>query len=175
MEVTIPNDIEKRVLDMLDRTFENSSKEFADLARNEANKVEAEMSAKVAVDKGTLKASIGVIKSKKNNNFFWIGPQYSNRNSSFEGGNHAHLVEFGSKERYMKKGLLAGGFTRVSGGTKKFTGKHENIPYAGKYLGAMKPKPFIRPTYDLMGTSIIENLKRGTELIVKKQGQKQGL
>lgn len=75
----------------------------------------------------------------------------------------------------MKKGLLAGGFTRSSGGTKKFSGKHENIPYAGKYLGAMKPKPFIRPTYDLMGTSIIENLKRGTELIVKKQGQKQGL
>ena len=175
MNVTIPNDIEKRVLEMLDKTFENSSKAFIDLAHNEANRVEVEMAAKVAVDKGTLKASIGVVKSKKNNYFFWVGPQYSNKSSAFEGGNHAHLVEYGTKERYMKKGLLAGGFTRVSGGTQKFKGKPEYAPYAGKYLGTMVSKPFLRPTYDSLGASIMENLKKGTEKIVKEQANKQGI
>jgi hypothetical protein len=175
MKVTLPNDTEKKVLELLDKTFANSEKQFADLAHNEANKVEVEMAAKVAVDKGTLKASIGVVKSKKNNYFFWVGPQYSNKSSAFEGGNHAHLVEYGTKERYMKKGLLAGGFTRVSGGTQKFKGKPEYAPYAGKYLGTMVSKPFIRPTYDSMGASIIESLKKGTEKIVAEQGNKQGI
>jgi len=175
MKVTLSNDIEKKVLELLDKTFANSEKQFADLAHNEANKVEVEMAAKVAVDKGILKASIGVIKSKKSNYFFWVGPQYSNKSSAFEGGNHAHLVEYGTKERYMKKGLLAGGFTRVSGGTQKFKGKPEYAPYAGKYLGTMVSKPFIRPTYDSMGASIIESLKKGTEKIVAEQGNKQGI
>ena len=175
MKVTLPNDTEKKVLELLDKTFANSEKQFADLAHNEANKVEVEMAAKVAVDKGTLKASIGVVKSKKNNYFFWVGPQYSNKSSAFEGGNHAHLVEYGTKERYMKKGLLAGGFTRVSGGTQKFKGKPEYAPHAGKYLGTMVSKPFIRPTYDSMGASIIESLKKGTEKIVAEQGNKQGI
>jgi len=175
MEVTIPNDIESRVLNLLDKTFENSLKEFTSLANNEALKVETEMQTRVLVNEGTLKASIGVVKSKKNNFFFWVGPQYSNKHSAFEGGNHGHLVEFGTKERYMKKGLLAGGFTRVSGGTQKFKGKHENTPYAGKYTGIMTAKPFIRPTYDSLGASIIENLKKGTEKIVAEQGAKQGL
>jgi len=175
MKVTLPNDTEKKVLELLDKTFANSEKQFADLAHNEANKVEVEMAAKVAVDKGTLKASIGVVKSKKNNFFFWVGPQYSNKSSAFQGGNHAHLVEYGTKERYMKKGLLAGGFTRVSGGTQKFKGKPEYAPYAGKYLGTMVSKPFIRPTYDSMGATIIENLKKGTEKIVAEQGNKQGI
>ena len=175
MKVTLPNDTEKKVLELLDKTFANSEKQFADLAHNEANKVEVEMAAKVAVDKGTLKASIGVVKSKKNNFFFWVGPQYSNKSSAFQGGNHAHLVEYGTKERYMKKGLLAGGFTRSSGGSEKFKGKPEYVPYAGKYLGTMVSKPFIRPTYDSMGTSIIESLKKGTEKIVAEQGTKQGI
>ena len=175
MKVTLPNDTEKKVLELLDKTFANSEKQFADLAHNEANKVELEMAAKVAVDKGTLKASIGVVKSKKNNFFFWVGPQYSNKSSAFEGGNHAHLVEYGTKERYMKKGLLAGGFTRSSGGSQKFKGKPEYAPYAGKYLGTMVSKPFIRPTYDSMGASIIESLKKGTEKIVAEQGNKQGI
>jgi hypothetical protein len=175
MKVTLPNDIEKKVLDLLDKTFANSEKDFTALANTEANKIEVEMSSKVTVDKGTLKNSIGVIRSKKNNFFFWVGPQYSNKSSSFEGGNHAHLVEYGTKERYMKKGLLAGGFTRVSGGTQKFKGKPEYAPYAGKYLGIMTSKPFLRPTYDSMGATIIENLKKGTEKIVKEQGNKQGI
>jgi hypothetical protein len=175
MKITLPNDTEKKVLELLDKTFANSEKQFADLAHNEANKVELEMAAKVAVDKGTLKASIGVVKSKKNNFFFWVGPQYSNKSSAFQGGNHAHLVEYGTKERYMKKGLLAGGFTRSSGGAEKFKGKPEYVPYAGKYLGTMVSKPFIRPTYDSMGASIIESLKKGTEKIVAEQGNKQGI
>ena len=49
------------------------------------------------------------------------------------------------------------------------------MPYAGKYLGTMVSKPFIRPTYDSMGASIIENLKKGTEKIVKEQANKQGI
>jgi hypothetical protein len=39
----------------------------------------------------------------------------------------------------------------------------------------MVSKPFIRPTYDSMGASIIESLKKGTEKIVAEQGNKQGI
>jgi hypothetical protein len=176
MKVTLPTDIEKKVLDLLDKTFANSEKDFTVLAHNEANKIEVEMQSRTPVAEGTLKASIGVVKSKKNNFFFWVGPQYSNKSSAFEGGNHAHLVEFGTKERYMKKGLFAGGFTRESGGAQKFKGIPEYVPYAGKSTGKMKTnKAFIRPTYDSMGASIIENLKKGTEKIVAEQGNKQGI
>lgn len=175
MKVTVPNDTAKKVTDLLNTTFENSTTEIAAMVKNEASKIEVEIKSRIAVDKGTLKASIGVVRSKKNNYFFWIGPQYSNRNSAFEGGNHAHLVEYGSKQRYMKKGLLAGGFTRVSGGAKKFTGSHKNIPYAGKSTGVMTSKPFLRPTYDNLGQTIIDNLKKFTAKIVSKNGAKQGL
>lgn len=176
MEVKIPNDIASKVLKLLDNTFEQSMQGFKDLARNEANKIEVEMKNRSAVNKGTLKASIGVVQSKKNNNFFWVGPQYSNRNSAFEGGNHGHLLEYGTKERYMKKGLYAGGFTRESGGTKKFSGTALYEPFAGKYTGKMNTsKAFIRPTYDNLGASIIADLKKATETIVKENGRKQGL
>ena len=176
MQIILPNNTEKKVLELLDKTFANSEKQFTDLAHTEANKIQVEMASKVPVDSGNLKASIGVIKSKKSNYFFWVGPQYSNKNTPFVGGNHAHLVEYGSKERYMKKGLFAGGFTRESDGAQKFKGYGKYAPYAGKRTGKMKTKgAFMRPTYDSLGASIIENLKKGTEKIVKEQGNKQGI
>lgn len=176
MEVKLPQNIDKIVSDMLTQTFDQSAKSFQDIVLGEANAILQNMSSRVHVDQGTLKASLGIYKSKKNPLFNWVGPEYSNRYSIATGGNHAHLVEFGSKERYMKKGLLAGGFTRKSGGAEKFKGKSEHVPYAGKSTGVMPTTgAFIRPTYDSMGASTLASLKNKVLIEVEKNGTKQGL
>jgi HK97 gp10 family phage protein len=175
MTVTLPTNIEATVLNMINKTIDVSEPQLKKIVEVQAENISNVMQSKVTVDKGTLKASIGVSKSKKNNYFFWVGPQYAGKNSLFEGGNHGHLVEFGTKERYMKKGLFAGGFTRKSQGTEKFKGFGEYTPFAGKYTGVMKASPFVRPTYDSLGSTVIDNIKKETEKIILKEGDKQGL
>jgi hypothetical protein len=163
MTVTLPTNIEATVLNMINKTIDVSEPQLKKIVEGEAENISNVMQSKVTVDKGTLKASIGVSKSKKNNYFFWVGPQYAGKNSLFEGGNHAHLIEYGTKERYMKRGLMAGGFTRESQGTEKFKGKFgEYTPFAGKYTGSMTASTIcIRPTYDKMGGStVIEQHKK---------------
>lgn len=172
---TIQNDVESVVKNALKNTFEQSDSEFVKIVDLAANDLMNKMQSIVAVDKGNLKSSIGVINSKKNNKFKWVGPQYSNRNSAFVGGNHAHIVEFGTKERYMKKGLLPGGFTRSSGGTKKFAGLPKYAPYAGKFLGTVQSQPFVRPTIDNYGPSTIDTLKQKVLKIVEQNGAKNNL
>ena len=172
---TINVNVEQIVKKSLENTFEQCENDFIKIAQKQADFIKSKMQDIVSVDKGDLKRSIDVVNSRKNNKFFWVGPQYSNRNSAFVGGNHAHLVEFGSKERYMKKGLLPGSFTRGSGGTKKFTGQNNYEPFAGKWLNKMPQKPFVRPTADNYGTQIIETLKNQTKDTVLKQGKRNGL
>lgn len=175
MNITLPKNIEQTISNALEKTFDQSAKGFHDIVLAEANAISQNMASRVPVNLGALKASIGVNKSKKNPLFVWVGPQYSNKSSLSEGGNHAHLVEFGSKARYMKRGLIAGEFTRESGGSKKFEGLPRHAPYAGKFTGVMPATPFVRPTFDSMGTTSISNLKAKVLTEVGRQAQKQGL
>lgn len=178
IKVIKPTDVESKVKIQLEIVIENSSKEFERIVTNLANEILGEMYLNAPTKTGVLDASLAVMPSKKNIYFKWVGPRYSNKNSynKGEGGNHAHLVEYGTKERYMKKGLFAGGFTRESGGAEKFKGKFKHKPFAGKYTGKMKTNgAFIRPTYDKMGGYILATLKKLTEQVVKEQANKQGI
>ena len=177
IRVDKPTDVESRVKVQIEIVIDNSSKEFERIVSKLADEILGEMYLNAPTKTGVLDASLAVMPSKKNIYFKWVGPRYANRRSDNkgEGGNHAHLVEYGTKERYMKKGLFAGGFTRESGGAQKFKGYGKYAPYAGKYTGIMTAKPFIRPTYDKMGSYILATLKKLTEQVVKEQGNKQGI
>ena len=177
IRVDKPTDVESKVKVQIEIVIDNSSKEFERIVSKLADEILGEMYLNAPTKTGVLDASLAVMPSKKNIYFKWVGPRYANRRSynKGEGGNHAHLVEYGTKERYMKKGLLEGGFTRESGGSQKFKGKYEHKPFAGKYTGIMTAKPFIRPTYDKMGSYILATLKKLTEQVVKEQANKQGI
>lgn len=177
IEVIKPNQVDNYVKYHLDNTFNSADPRFQKIVSKLAAEIESELQYAAPEKTSTLRFSIKIFKSRKNRYFMWVGPEYTNRRSynKGEGGNHAHLVEYGTKERYMKKGLLAGGFTRESGGTVTFKGKHKNIPYAGKYTGKMGAKPFMRPTYDKMNNYIINSLKEATLLAVKIEAEKNGL
>ena len=136
--------------------------------------MQAEITANGTVKNGTLRNSIRSFVSKKNPNFIWVGPDY--RVYSGGGGYHAHFIEYGTKERYMKKGLLAGGFTRKSGGSEKFKGKHQWKPYAGKYTGkAPSDKPFLRPVHDKYGNQILSMMYNEAQRIIIEECKKNGI
>lgn len=128
-----------------------------------------------SVDDGILLDSIRSFTSRKNpDTFIWIGPDYR-RFTGPGGGYHAHLVEYGTKERYMKRGLLPGGYTRSSGGTKKFSGRNNYKPFAGKWLNKAEAKPFIRPVIDVHGSKILDMLYKGAQKAVVEEFKKRGI
>ena len=133
------------------------------------------ISANGNVDSGLLRDSIRTFVSRKNpNNFIWIGPDYR-RFTGPGGGFHAHFIEYGTKERYMKRGLLPGGFTRESAGSKKFSGKPQYAPYAGKYTGNTQATPFIRPVMDNYGSKILDMLYAEAQRIIFEEAEAAGL
>jgi HK97 gp10 family phage protein len=111
---------------------------------------------------GHLRNSISAFQSKKNENFLWVGPRYEGKNGLFKGGNHAHLVEYGTVDRYV-------------GVKSKYVAA--NLSKAGVrqgFKGKMTPHPFIRPAYDKMKGTIlkllIEGYNKTIEDIAKKTG-----
>lgn len=177
IKVDIPNDSGSKVKFQLQEVFQSCDSEFQNIISKIAYVLAGEMQDQAPLKTGILRDSIGRFKSKKNIYFMWVGPTYTNKRSYNKGfgGNHAHLVEYGTKERYMKKGLLPGGFTRESNGEKKFTGKSNSKPFAGKNVGAMTANPFIRRTYDIHGNFVLETIKKATILAIEKQAKQQGL
>lgn len=157
----------------------NNNYFFHDIISKAGQEVEALMKNQIisngTVASGMLRDSIRTFVSKKNPNFIWIGPDYRIYNGQ-GGGYHAHFIEYGTKERYMKKGLLAGDFTRKSGGSQKFKGPHKWKPYAGKYTGRMKgDRPFLRPVHDLYGNQILKMIYEGAQSIIFAECEKQGI
>lgn len=151
---------------------------FTQIVNNAGKRVEDLIKTKLVANgssrSGLLADSIRTFPSKVNPYFLWVGPDYRQR-SGPGGGHHAHLVEYGTKERYMKKGLLPGGFTRSSGGAKKFTGFGIFTPTVGKATGKAPAKPFIRPVYDEYGDAIIDMLIEDTWKAIKDEATKTGI
>lgn len=112
---------------------------------------------------GHLRNSISAFPSKKNENFLWVGPRYAGKGSLFVGGNHAHLVEYGTVERYT--------------GTKsKYVAKElaRNKVKQG-YKGKMTPHPFIRPAYDKMKGTVLKLLIDGYNKTIEDIAKKTGV
>lgn len=176
--VVKPDSVESHVKIQIENVFNSADSRLLKIINDLATEIESELDAAAPEKTGTLRFSIKKFRSRKNKYFMWVGPEYTNKHSlnKGDGGNHAHLVEFGTKERYMKKGLFAGGYTRESQGAEKFKGKAIWKPFAGKYTGKMKTnKAFIRPTYDKMGSYILQKLAEAAKLAIKIEAEKQGL
>jgi len=127
------------------------------------------------VDTGRLRESIGFIdRSKSKSRTKWrAGVIIGARNyGSFRGmGAHAFLVEFGTAERVMLKGLRPGGITQKS--MEKYSGHGAYTPRAGKSTGQVVGRRFMQKTFDanadLVGRQIIANIE---EQLKKKHTKK---
>ena len=142
---------------------EQNFQDIAKVNQSVANDLIIALRSAVPVDKGNLRNSIESFKSKKNANFLWVGPKYSSKKSMFEGGNHAHLIEYGTVDRYV-------------GSRSKYVAA--NLAKAGVkqgFKGRMTAHPFIRPTYDKMKNSLLEKLKKGYEKVIIDAGKKTGV
>jgi HK97 gp10 family phage protein len=142
---------------------ESNFKDIEKVNQTVANDLIIAIKSAVPVNTGDLKNSIESFKSKKNTNFLWVGPNYSTKKSMFKGGNHAHLVEYGTVDRYV-------------GSKSKYVAA--NLSKAGVkqgFKGKMPAHPFIRPTYDKMKTSLLEKLKKGYESVIVEAAKKTGV
>ena len=106
--------------------------------------------------------SISMFPSKKNPNFLWVGPRYEGKNGLYKGGNQAHLVEYGTVDRYV-------------GVKSKYVAKElsKNKVKQG-FRGKMPAKPFIRPTYDKMRGSLLQKLSNGYAKVIMDIANKTG-
>jgi len=131
-----------------------------------------EMKARAPIKEGKLRESITVWSGKRRPYRVYVGPNYrwwglrkGGRGVRFgKGGSIAHIIEYGTVNRVMQKGLRAGGITDVT--MQKFKGPPQFAPYKGKSTGVVAARPFIRPAlaatkkeieYNLQ-TKVVENI-----------------
>ena len=62
---------------------------------------------------------------------------------------HAHLVEFGTVERFLAKAYIR---------TKNYRGRMKSIKIDGRSTGIMPPDPFLRPAWDANKDEVLANL-----------------
>lgn len=126
------------------------------------------MKSKVPVDTGMLRQSISVWSAKRRPYRVYVGPSYK----IFDGGRIAHIIEYGTVERVMKKGLRAGVITQTT--MQKFAGPPIFAPYKGKRTGVVSARPFIRPAVASTSEEISNRLKQNVLELVTLKARKLG-
>jgi HK97 gp10 family phage protein len=147
--------------------------QFVEEKLNDVTKVEADnlvvlLKNRIATNDnvltGTLKNSITVYPSKKNPTYMWVGADYrrSKNIQGIGGGYAAHLVEFGTVDRYV-------------GVKSKYVAKALSKAGVRKgYRGKMPVKPFMRPVYDENKAKVLQNLEKGYWKKIEEEAIKQG-
>ena len=135
---------------------------------NAAQPLIDEMKARVPVDTGRLRNSITVWSAKKNPYRVYVGPSYKLGG----GGRVAHILEYGTVERVMAKGLRAGGITQST--MQVFQGPRKFAPYKGKRLGAVVARPFIRPAVEAVNDVVVRNLQQNILANLAMRAEKLG-
>ena len=104
---------------------------------------------------------------------YYIGPRYtagSGLRVSY-GGNAAHLLEFGTVERYRANSKLGGVGKRVKGKSTGIKGV-----YGAKIsTGKVNPYGVIRKAVDATSPQCVQILSTGINDLIKKQAKLQGL
>lgn len=127
-----------------------------------------EMRTRAPKDKGALARSIDVWNARKTPYRVWVGPSYK----LGQGGRHAHLVEYGTAERVMKKGLRAGNITQAT--MQVFRGPSYFRPFAGKRVGVMPAQPFIRNSVQATGDQVKQNIHNAVSMLIFSRAKQQG-
>lgn len=117
---------------------------------------------------GDINIVINAIRSKKTKNRVIVGPD---RKAS-RGWQLSHILEYGTVERYMKKGLRAGNITQKT--MRPFQGPNYFRPYAGKYTGVMPARSFIRTAVDRSQPDVIKAIAESLDVKIEKKKQSLG-
>jgi hypothetical protein len=103
---------------------------------------------------------------------YFVGPRYTGASSLYSyGGNAAHLLEYGTVERFRAN-------TKLSGIGKKVKGKSTGIKgvYGAKIsTGKVKPYGVIRAAVDSTKENSIQIMTKGINELIRKQARAEGL
>ncbi len=125
---------------------------------------------------GALRDSVTAFRRnrKKGEPYFtyFVGPRYTGSSSLYSyGGNAAHLLEFGTVERYRANSKLGGVGKRIKGKSTGIKGV-----YGAKIsTGKVNPYGVIRKAVDATSPQCVQILSNGINDLIKKQAKLQGL
>lgn len=159
----------KMALESLAGTGAITTKDINKVLMDAAQPLIADMKSRAPKDTGRLANSITVWSAKRRPYRVYVGPSYK----LWAGGRIAHIIEYGTVERFMKKGLRAGGITQST--MEPFKGKPEWVPYKGKSTGVVPARPFIRPAVEATQTQVIERLRNNMLVVIANKAKKAGL
>jgi len=131
MEVRIEGvgDVEKQLQDLMKKLGADKVEPvLLNAAKDLAKEMKSNLARVTDEKTGNLKKAIGAKKLKRylDNPAAGAGIKYG-----YKGGNHAHLIEYGTAERFHK---------------------------SGKSVGAIQPRPFVRPAWDTNKDRIINGI-----------------
>jgi hypothetical protein len=103
---------------------------------------------------------------------YFVGPRYTGSASLYSyGGNAAHLLEYGTVERFRANTKLGGVGKRVKGKSTGIKGV-----YGAKIsTGFVKPHGIIRAAVDSTKTTSIQIMTSGINGLIRKQAKAEGL
>jgi hypothetical protein len=103
---------------------------------------------------------------------YFVGPRYTGSASLYSyGGNAAHLLEYGTVERYRANTKLGGVGKRVKGKSTGIKGV-----YGAKIsTGRVKPYGVIRAAVDSTKPTSIQIMTSGINELIRKQAKAEGL
>ena len=103
---------------------------------------------------------------------YFVGPRYTGSASLYSyGGNAAHLLEYGTVERYRANTKLGGVGKRVKGKSTGIKGV-----YGAKIsTGRVKPYGVIRAAVDSTKPTSIQIMTNGINELIRKQAKAEGL
>jgi hypothetical protein len=103
---------------------------------------------------------------------YFVGPRYTGSSSLYSyGGNAAHLLEYGTVERYRANTKLGGVGKRVKGKSTGIKGV-----YGAKIsTGFVKPYGVIRAAVDSTKENSIQIMTSGINELIRKQAKAEGL
>jgi hypothetical protein len=103
---------------------------------------------------------------------YFVGPRYTGSSSLYSyGGNAAHLLEYGTVERYRANTKLGGIGKRVKGKSTGIKGV-----YGAKIsTGRVKPYGVIRAAVDSTKPTSIQIMTSGINELIRKQARAEGL
>jgi len=103
---------------------------------------------------------------------YFVGPRYTGSASLYSyGGNAAHLLEYGTVERFRANTKLGGVGKRVKGKSTGIKGV-----YGAKIsTGRVKPYGVIRAAVDSTKTTSIQIMTSGINGLIRKQAKAEGL
>lgn len=167
-----------KTIQMLSQTDWLAEADINQVVKNAAQPMVEAIKAGYAVHTktGALRDSVMAFRRnrKKGEPYFtyFVGPRYTGSRSLYSyGGNAAHLLEYGTVERFRANTQLSGVGKRLKGKATGF-----KVVYGAKIpTGRVQAYGVIRKAVDTTSPSVVSILSNGMNELIKKQAKQQGL